>query len=132
MKITRFFQIAIGSILLSACASIVNKNTVPLSVAFSDGSIGECKFSNKRESYDFSVPSVQMVRRARSALNYECITDSKKATAGSIPSTIETEKLAVSILFLDLGITDSITEKARSYPLNNVIPLPTTATYEKV
>ena len=131
MKIKRFFQVVIGSILLTACASIVNKNTIPLSVAFSDGSIGECKFSNKKASYDFPVPSIQMVRRARSALNYECLTDSKKASSGSIPSTIEAEKFAASVLFLDLGITDSITEKARFYPQNNIIPVPTTATFEK-
>ena len=67
---------------------------------------------------------MQMVRRARSNLDYHCTTKDKDVAVGSIPSSIETEKLAASILFLDLGIIDSITEKARTYPMENVIRAP--------
>ena len=106
---------------LCGCAAIVNDDHTPLSVAFSDGSSGKCVISNNRASYDILVPSTQMVRRARSDLNYSCITKNQETAVGSIPSSIEAEKLAASIIFLDFGIIDSITEKARTYPVDNTI-----------
>ena len=41
----------------------------------------------------------------------------------SIPSTLEGGKLAGSVVFFDLGITDSITDKHRIYPSSFVIPV---------
>ena len=63
-----------------------------------------------------NVPGTQNVRRARIALNYNCTTKSGKTVAGSIPSSVEGEKIAASVIFIDLGMTDYITEKGRSYP----------------
>ncbi|RJQ46796.1 MAG: hypothetical protein C4528_06330 [Gammaproteobacteria bacterium] len=54
---------------------------------------------------------------------YDCTTaDGRKAT-GSIQSEIEGEKLAASVIFWDLGITDAITDKHRTYQGNVVIPI---------
>lgn len=108
---------------LSGCATVVNDPTVPLALSFSDGGTGTCSITNTRASYQVSVPTTQMVRRARSPLNYMCSTASGKSASGSIPSSIEAAKLGASVLFLDLGIVDSITEKARTYPTSFVIPV---------
>ena len=120
--ISSLFAVA-GLASLSACASIVNDPTVPLALAFSDGSSGTCNISNTRAAYEVEVPSTQMVRRARSPLTYVCKTSSGKSATGSIPSSIEGAKLGASVLFFDFGITDSITEKARTYPTSFVIPV---------
>jgi len=48
--------------------------------------------------------------------------DGKKAV-GTIKSSIEGEKLGASVLFIDLGITDAITDKHRTYPSSFVIPV---------
>ena len=49
-------------------------------------------------------------------------TKSGKEAYGSIPSEIEGEKLAGSVL-IDLGITDAITDKHRTYTPNFVVPV---------
>ena len=64
-----------------------------------------------------------MIRRSDDALRYDCRTDSGKKGFGSIPSTLEGGKLAGSVVFFDLGITDSITDKHRIYPSSFVVPV---------
>ena len=123
VKVKVFVLTGITFSFLCACASILNEDDIPLSITFSDGSSGKCKMSNNRASYEVLVPSSQMVRRARSDLNYFCTTRNQETAVGSIPSSIEAVKLAASIIFLDFGITDSITEKARTYPIKNVIDI---------
>jgi hypothetical protein len=108
---------------LSACATIVNDPTVPVTLSFSDGSEGTCTISNSRASYRVEIPGTEQVRRARSVLNYDCKTKSGKSAVGSIPSSMEGGKVAMSVIFWDLGITDSITEKGRTYPTSFVIPV---------
>ena len=108
---------------LSACATIVNDPLVPIALSFSDGSEGTCNLTNTRASYSANLPTTQMVRRARSVLQYNCKTSSGKTGVGSIPSSMEGGKIAASVVFWDLGITDSITEKARTYPASFVIPV---------
>ena len=111
------------SITLVSCATIVNDAHVPVSLSFSDGSDGECKLSNKRQSLSGKVPSTFMVRRSDDALQVDCTTKSGKKGFVSIPSTIEGGKLAGSVVVFDLGITDSITDKHRIYPSSFVIPV---------
>lgn len=123
MKTIKLTLATIGMVSAAGCASIINDPTVPLALAFSDGSSGVCNIANTRATYQVEVPATQMVRRARSPLNYNCKTKSGKVATGSIPSSIEGAKLGASVLFLDLGITDSITEKARTYPTSFVIPV---------
>lgn len=114
---------AFGAAMLSGCATIVNDPTVPVALSFSDASSGSCALSNTRAAYQTNVPGVQNVRRARSPLNYNCETKAGKKAVGSIPSSMEGGKIAASVVFFDLGITDSITEKGRTYPPSFVIPV---------
>ena len=108
--------------LLTSCASIVNDPEVPVTLSFSDGSSGTCKLSNKRAQYEVDIPGTQMVRRSDDSLRYDCKTENGKTSFGSIPSEIEDAKLAGSVL-IDLGITDSITDKHRTYTPNFVVPV---------
>ncbi len=108
---------------LTSCATIVNDANVPVTLSFSDGSSGSCKLSNKRMQYQVDVPGTNMIRRSDDALKYDCVTDDGKKGFGSIPSEMEGGKLAGSVVFFDLGITDSITDKHRTYTPNFVVPV---------
>ena len=110
----------ISIFILTSCATIVNDANVPVTLSFSDGSSGSCKLSNKRMQYQVDVPGTNMIRRSDDALKYDCVTDDGKKGFGSIPSEMEGGKLAGSVVFFDLGITDSITDKHRTYTPNSV------------
>jgi len=110
-------------ITLVSCATIVNDANVPVSLSFSDGSEGECQLSNKRVSLNVKIPSQPLIRRSDDALRFNCETANGKKGFGSIPSEIESGKLAGSVVFFDFGITDSITDKHRTYPSSFVIPV---------
>lgn len=72
-----------------------------------------------------------MIRRSDDALFYDCVTVDGRMTAGSLRSEMEGGKMAASVVFWDLGITDSITDKHRTYQGNFVIPVqPRQATLE--
>ena len=123
-KLMRTYILPIlASLSLTACATIVNDPTVPVALSFSDGSSGTCQLSNSRASYTVQIPTTENVRRARSGLNYNCKTNRGKTAVGNIPSSVEGEKIAASVIFFDLGITDAITEKGRTYPASFVIPV---------
>jgi len=126
-KTSKAFRfLAVGTIVyLSGCASIVNDANIPLAVSFSDGSYGVCTFRNKRGAWQSAIPTTSvMIRRSDDALVYECSTEDGRTVTGSIKSEIEAAKLGASVLFLDLGITDAITDKHRTYQGNLVIPIP--------
>ena len=110
-------------VFLSSCATIVNDANVPVTLSFSDGSSGSCKLSNKRMQYQVDIPGTHQIRRSDDALKFDCKTESGKTAFGSIPSEIEDAKLAGSVVFFDLGITDSITDKHRTYTPNFTIPV---------
>jgi hypothetical protein len=63
------------------------------------------------------------IRRSDYSLIYECKTDDGREVTGLVTSEIESGKLAASIIFWDLGITDAITDKHRTYQGNIVIPI---------
>ena len=117
------FNLSILLIFLTSCATIVNDPNVPVALSFSNGEEGTCNLSNKRVSLQASLPGTSMVRRSDDALKFNCKTDSGKKGFGSIPSGIESGKLAGSVVFFDLGITDAITDKHRTYPSSFVIPV---------
>ena len=119
----RLIAACLISLILTSCATIVNDPNVPVALSFSDGSSGECQLSNKRVSLNVKIPSQPMVRRSDDALKFNCKTADGKTGFGSIPSEIESGKLAGSVVFFDLGITDSITDKHRTYPASFVIPV---------
>ena len=119
----RLIAACLISLLLTSCATIVNDANVPVALSFSDGSSGECQLSNKRVSLNVKIPSQPMVRRSDDALKFNCKTADGKTGFGSIPSEIESGKLAGSVVFFDLGITDSITDKHRTYAPSFTIPV---------
>jgi hypothetical protein len=110
-------------IIISGCATIVNDPTVPVGLSFSNGEEGECTLTNKRVVLTTEIPGTPMVRRSDDSLKYDCKTESGARATGMIPSSMEAEKIGASVLFIDLGITDAITDKHRTYPSNFVIPV---------
>ena len=107
------------------CATIVNDANIPLTVSFSDGSVGQCTFKNKRGVWSSDIPTTNvMIRRSDDALTYDCSTEDGREAEGSIKSEMEGGKMAASVIFWDLGITDAITDKHRTYQGNVVIPFP--------
>ena len=71
---------------------------------------------------DIKIPSAPMVRRSDDNLDLRCETDDGRNANASIPSTLG-GKIIASAVFLDLGITDAITDKHREYPSSYVIPV---------
>ena len=118
----KIFIIA-SALMLTSCATIVNDANVPVALSFSNGEKGTCQLSNKRISMQVNIPGTHMIRRSDDALRFNCETASGKKAFGSIPSEMEGGKMAASVFFWDLGITDSITDKHRTYTPNYVIPV---------
>lgn len=110
-------------LLVSGCASIVNDANIPLTFSFSDGSEGECVLDNKRGRWEVDLPGSAMIRRSDDALKYECVTEDGRESVGSIASEMDAAKFGASVIFIDLGITDAITDKHRDYERNVVIPV---------
>ena len=113
--------IILTALVLANCATIVNDPEVPIALSFSDGS--SCDLSNKRVSKKVNMPGTHNIRRSDDDLRYSCVTDAGKTAVGTIKSSIEGEKLGASVLFIDLGITDAITDKHRTYPSSFVVPV---------
>lgn len=92
--------------------------------SISDGSSGQCKFQNKRGRWSTDVPTTNvMIRRSDDDLSYDCTTKDGREASGLIRSEMEGGKMAASVIFWDLGITDAITDKHRTYQGNVVIPV---------
>ncbi|WP_297809273.1 hypothetical protein [uncultured Methylophaga sp.] len=119
----KLIMAALSAVVLSGCASIVNDSNIPVTASFSDGSNGECHFQNKRGAWSADMPGTVLIRRSDDALIYRCETQDGRNTTGSIVSEIEGAKFGASVIFMDLGITDAITDKHRTYQHNIVIPV---------
>ena len=107
---------------LVSCASLTNDAYVLMALSFSDGSSGNCEISNKRMTLEAPIPSSQLIRRSDDNLILRCETDDGRKGFASVPSTMG-GKIVASAVFLDLGITDAITDKHREYPPSFVIPV---------
>lgn len=126
MKRINGFSVALIIVLLvtSGCATIVNDANIPVAVSFSDGSSGECTFRNKRGVWTSEIPTPGvLIRRSDDALLYDCTTVDGRRATGSVRSEMEGGKMMASVIFWDLGITDAITDKHRTYQGNLVIPI---------
>ena len=119
----KFIILFLSIIFLSSCATIVNDPNTPVSLSFSDGSDGTCNLNNKRGAWSGKVPGTFMIRRSDDMLRYDCKTDTGKTGVGGIASSMEGAKLGASVLFFDLGITDAITDKHRTYSPSFTIPV---------
>ena len=120
---SKALSLALVFMATSGCATIVNDANIPVTFTMADGSNAECTFTNKRGLWRGDIPSTMMIRRSDDVLRYDCETDDGRKAVGSIASEMEGEKIAASVLFFDLGITDAITDKHRKYPSSFVIPI---------
>lgn len=102
---------------VSGCATLTNDALQP--VAFKtlgcpDSGV-QCVATNKRGQYEFTPPTSVLIRRSDDVLKVECQDANGKQHRESVASSIGITKMAMSVV-LDLGITDAITDKHRSYP----------------
>lgn len=111
-----------GVLAVGGCATLTEDPMVPVALSFSDGASGECTTENKRGRWPTPVPAVVSVRRSDDPLKYDCQSENGGKAAGSIPSTMGA-KIIASAVFIDLGITDAITDMHREYPPSYVIPI---------
>ena len=118
----RAIFILITAMLLAGCATLTNDATVPVALSFSNGGNGSCKLENKRVTLEVKVPGTHLIRRSDDDLKYDCTLENGDGAVGQIPSTVGA-KIIASAVFLDLGITDAITDKHREYPSSFVIPI---------
>lgn len=119
----RWLLVGSAILLSGGCASIANDANIPITFSFSDGSEGTCVLDNKRGRWEVDLPGTEMIRRSDDALKYTCTTEDGRESIGSIASTMDAAKFGASVIFIDLGITDAITDKHRDYQRNVVIPV---------
>lgn len=113
---------SLAIVCVTGCATLTESAMTPISFSFADNSKGTCSLSNKRGSWSTDVPGTIEVRKSDDALLYECETSDGRAAQGSIRSEMGA-KIVASAVFIDLGITDMITDKHRQYTQSFVIPL---------
>lgn len=111
-------------LVLGGCGTLMNDAMVPVTLSFSDNSPGSCTLENKRGIWTVPMPSTASVRRSDDALRIRCETADGRAATAMIESEMGAEIVA-SAVFLDLGITDAITDKHRKYAPSLVIPVAT-------
>jgi hypothetical protein len=110
-----------------ACATLTEEAMTPVAISFSDGSSGRCNLQNKRGAWPTQIPTTVSVRKSDDALKYDCETEDGRKAFGSIEGEMG-GKIIASAVFLDLGITDAITDKHRRYAASFVIPIARPAT----
>jgi hypothetical protein len=114
--------LVISFLALTGCATLMNDAMVPVTLSFSDNSAGSCTLQNKRGIWTIPMPSSASVRRSDDTLRISCKTSDGREAVAMIESEMGAEIVA-SAVFLDLGITDAITDKHRKYAPSLVIPV---------
>lgn len=107
---------------MTACATLTEDAMTPIAMSFSDGSAGDCQLMNKRGAWSMHLPGTVSIRKSDDALKYQCETTDGRKAVGAIESEMGA-KIVASAVFLDLGITDAITDKHRKYAGSFVIPV---------
>jgi hypothetical protein len=108
---------------LSGCGTLMNDAMIPISFATSTGEKANCIFRNKRGTWQSDIPASVMIRRSDDVLNIECETPDGRKGVGFLQSKMGAEIVA-SAVFLDLGITDAITDMHRSYDSSYIVNIP--------
>ena len=86
--------------------------------------VAECLFGGGRGHMGSAMSLIEILRVLYDdILRYNCKTDTGKTGIGGIASSMEGAKLGASVLFFDLGITDAITDKHRTYAPSFTIPV---------
>ncbi len=114
--------LATTAFLFAGCATLTSDPMTPVALSFSDGSNGNCELSNKRGSWSAPIPATTLVRRSDDPLMYQCRSEDGRQANGQLESTVGA-KIVASAVFIDLGVTDAITDMHREYPASFVIPM---------
>ena len=122
-KIVFVSSAAVLALSLSGCGTLMNDAMIPISFATGSGEKANCIFRNKRGTWQAEIPATVMIRRSDDALNIECQTPDGRKSAGYMESKMGAEIVA-SAVFFDLGITDAITDKHRSYDSSYIVNIP--------
>lgn len=109
-------------LILGGCATLTEDAMTPIAMSFSDGSRGNCELTNKRGAWSAAMPTTVSIRKSDDALKYRCETVDGRVAVGAIESEMGA-KIVASAVFLDLGITDAITDKHRMYAGSFVVPV---------
>ncbi len=120
--LTRIAILPLVASIAIGCATLTEDAMTPIALSFSDGSNGSCELENKRGVWSGDFPDVIYVRKSDDALKFRCVTDDGRTAVGSIRSEMGA-KIIASAVFIDLGITDAITDKHRKYAESYVIPI---------
>ena len=108
---------------LGGCATLSNEAMIPVSFTTPQCQMEiQCTATNKRGSWSFTPPQTVMIRRSDDTLHVQCSLPGGKQITSAVASDMEHGKMAASIFLLDLGITDAITDKHRTYPSQVIIP----------
>ena len=106
---------AVLGMIVSGCATIVNDPMIPVEFIPQGCAQLQCTASNKRGQWSVTAPGTTMIRRSDDTLQVQCTNPAGQPFSTQVKSEIEGAKLAGSVVFFDLGITDSITDKHRDY-----------------
>ena len=107
---------------LSGCATLTNDPTQRIEFV-APGCKGidvACSAENKRGIWTFEPPETVEIRRSDDVLRIRCQVPGQRDYAQSIESRMG-GKIVASAVFLDLGITDAITDRHREYPVQIVL-----------
>lgn len=114
--------VALAAVLVGGCATLTEDAMTPIAMSFSDGPEGLCQLTNKRGAWTAEIPGTVSVRKSDDSLKYQCKTSDEREATGALASEMGA-KIVASAVFLDLGITDAITDKHRKYAGNVVVPV---------
>ena len=123
MKLTRTVLLASSVFMVGGCATLTNDphQNVSFKAPGCKPHTVTCKAWNKRGTWEFGIPEVVPIRRSDDILRIECVDEQGQEHTDQVASKIGS-KMAVST-FLDLGITDAITDKHREYPEQIVLQI---------
>ena len=110
--------------LVTGCATLTNDPNQQVSFKAPGCKKDEvsCVVRNKRGQWSFAVPSVVPIRRSDDPLVLDCEGPEGVRHQESVPSRMG-GKIVASAVFLDLGITDAITDKHREYPAQVILQI---------
>lgn len=121
--IAKTLLVVASATILNGCGTLMNDAMIPISFATSTGESANCTFRNKRGIWQSQIPASVMIRRSDDALIVECNTEDGRRGIGSMESLMGAEIVA-SAVFIDLGITDAITDKHRRYDSSYIVNIP--------
>ena len=100
----------------AGCATLVNDAMIDIELVAPRCPPLACTAENRRGRWTGTAPGTLRVRRSADALQITCRSEGGTTHRAELESTTEWAKHAASIAFLDLGVTDDLTEMHRSYP----------------